>query len=84
MTMIKTLLARLGLRMGFAGALVGAALMALWVAARSGRHAAEAEFAIRRAEARIRALGASKEVTHDIDSLPQAERDRRLDRWMRD
>jgi hypothetical protein len=84
MTILQTLLIGLGRRLGFAGALVGVVLMALWVAARRGRHAAEAEFAIRRAEARIRALGASKEVTHDIDSLPEAERVRRLDRWMRD
>jgi hypothetical protein len=84
MTIVQTLLAGLGRRLGFAGALVGVVVMALWAAARRGRRAAEAEFAIRRAEARIRALGASKEVTHDIDTLPQAERDRRLDRWMRD
>ena len=84
MTIVQTLLAGLGRRLSLAGALVGGTLMALWVAARRGRRAAEAEFAIRRAEARIRTLGASKEVTHDIDSLPEAERDRRLDRWMRD
>lgn len=84
MTIMQTLIASLGQRLRFAGTLAGVVLMALWVAARRGRRAAEAEFAIRRAEARIRALGASKEVTHDIDSLPEAERDRRLDRWMRD
>jgi hypothetical protein len=48
------------------------------------RCAAEAEFAIRAAEARIRALRTSREVRHEIEALPQTERDRRLDRWMRD
>jgi hypothetical protein len=56
----------------------------LRIATRKGRHAAEAEFAIRAAEARIRALRTSREVHHEIEALPEAERDRRLDRWMRD
>jgi hypothetical protein len=83
MMIVQTLLIGLGRRLGLAGALVGGTLMALWVAARRGRHAAEAKFAIRRAEARIRSLITAKEVRHEIEVLPQAERDRRLDRWMR-
>jgi hypothetical protein len=59
-------------------------ISALRIATRQGRHAAEAEFAIRAAEARIRALRTSREVHHEIETLPEAERDRRLDRWMRD
>ena len=59
-------------------------ISALRIAARQGRHAAEAEFAIRAADARIRALRTSREVHHEIEALPEAERDRRLDRWMRD
>jgi hypothetical protein len=84
MTIVQILLAGLGRRLGFAGALVGVALMALWVAARRGRNAAKAEFAVRSAEARIRSLTTAKEVRHEIEVLPEAERDRRLDRWMRD
>jgi hypothetical protein len=84
MMAVQALLTSLGRRLSLAAALLGVVLLALWVAVRIGRNAAKAEFAIRRAEARIRALGASKEVTHDIDSLPEVERDRRLDRWMRD
>jgi hypothetical protein len=59
-------------------------LSALRIAARQGRHAAEAEFVLRAAEARIRALRTSREVRHELETLPDAERDRRLDRWMRD
>lgn len=66
------------------GALILILLSALRLAARQGRHAAEAEFAIRSAEARIRALRTSREVRHDAETLPDAERDRRLGRWMRD
>ena len=84
MTIVQALLIGLGRRLGFAGALVGVVLLALWIAARRGRRAAEAEFAIRSAEARIRSLTTAKEVRHEIEVLPEAERDRRLDRWMRD
>jgi hypothetical protein len=66
------------------GALLLIILSALRVATRQGRHAAEAEFAIRAAEARIRALRTSREVRHDIETVPDALRDHRLDRWMRD
>lgn len=73
-----------GRRAALYAALTSALLAALWVAARQGRHAAEAKFAIRAAEARIRALRISREVSHDITTLPDDERARRLDRWMRD
>lgn len=66
------------------GALILILLSALRIATRQGRHAAEAEFAIRAAEARIRALRTSREVRHEIETLPEAEPDRRLDRWLRD
>jgi hypothetical protein len=71
-------------RVALWGALILILLSALRIATRQGRHAAEAEFATRAAEARIRALHTSKEVHHEIETLPEAERDRRLDRWMRD
>lgn len=66
------------------GGLILILFSALRIATRQGRHAAEAEFAIRAAEARIRALRISREVRHELETLPDAERDRRLDRWMRD
>jgi hypothetical protein len=56
----------------------------LALAAREGRLAARAHIAIRSTDARIRALRKAQKVTHEIDSLPDAERDRRLSRWMRD
>jgi hypothetical protein len=84
MTMIQTLLIGLGRRLSLAAALLGVVLLALWVAVRRGRNAAKAEFAVRSAEARIRSLTTAKEVRHEIEVLPEAERDRRLDRWMRD
>ena len=61
-----------------------AVVIAVQVMIRHGRRHAEAELAIRRADARIRALRISREVHHDIEALPDAERARRLDRWMRD
>ncbi len=66
------------------GALILILFSALRIATRQGRHAAEAEFAIRAAEARIRALRTSREVRHELETLLETERDRRLDRWMRD
>ena len=66
---------------------VGLALIffaALRVASRQGRHAAKAEFAICRAEARIRALQTSKETRHDIQNADRTDLEHRVDRWMRD
>ena len=81
---ISRIIAALGRRALLWGALLLILLSALWIATRQGRHAAEADFAIKAAEARIRALRTSREVRHEIETLPEAERDRRLDRWMRD
>lgn len=81
---VRRLVTALGQRVALWAALCVILISALRIATRQGRHAAEAEFAIRAAEARIRALRTSKEVHHEIDALPEAERDRRLDRWMRD
>lgn len=57
---------------------------ALWVAFRRGRLEAEAEFIIRRADARIRALQTAKEVSHEVQNADRADLERRIDRWMRD
>jgi hypothetical protein len=81
---VRRLVAAFGQRVALWAALCLILISALRVATRQGRHAAEAEFAIRAAEARIQALRTSREVHHEIEALPQTERDRRLDRWMRD
>jgi hypothetical protein len=80
----KRLVTAVGRRVTLWAALILILVSALRIATRQGRHAAEAAFAIRAAEARIRALRKSREVRHEIETLPEAERDRRLDRWMRD
>ena len=78
------LLSGLGRLAVFAGAITFALITALWVAIRQGRQAAEANYAIRRADARIRALHTAKDTRHDVETASPAERDRRLARWMRD
>ena len=80
----KRLVTAFGRRVALWAALILILVSALRIATRQGRHAAEADFAIRAAEARIRTLRTSREVRHDIETVPDAERDRRLSRWMRD
>lgn len=80
----KRLVTAVGRRVTLWAALILILVSALRIATRQGRHAAKAEFVLRAAEARIRALRTSREVRHEIEALPEAERDRRLDRWMRD
>jgi hypothetical protein len=75
---------RLGRRAAFYSTLALAVLTALGIAIRQGRQAAEANYAIRRADARIRALQTAKDTRHDVETASPAERDRRLARWMRD
>ncbi|BDW86429.1 hypothetical protein [Roseicyclus marinus] len=81
---VRRLASAFGQRVALWAALILILGSALRIAKRKGRHAAEAEFAIRAAEARIRGLRISREVHHEIEALPAAERNRRLDRWMRD
>ena len=81
---ISRIIAALGRRALLWGALLLILLSALRNATRQGRHAAEANFAIRAAEARIRALRTSREVRHDIETVPDTKHDRHLSRWMRD
>lgn len=57
---------------------------ALWVAFRRGRLEAEAEFIIRRADARIRALQTAKEVSNEVQNADRADLERWIDHWMRD
>ena len=81
---VRRLASAFGQRVALWAALILILASALRIAARQGRHAAEAEFVLRAAEARIRVLRTSREVHHEIETLPEAERDLRLDRWMRD
>lgn len=82
--LIARIFATLRTRMALWGSLIVIFLAALRVATRKGRQAAEAEFVIRAADTRIRALRTSLEVTHEIENLSDDEHNRRLDRWMRD
>lgn len=84
LTAISGLFAGASRRLTYAAALTIAALAFVWLLLHRDRNAAEAQFAIRRAEARIRALNTSREVHHDINQVPDAERRTRLARWMRD
>jgi hypothetical protein len=61
-----------------------ALIVALVITWRRGRAAGKAAYATRRAEARIRALTTSREIRHDVETSDPADRNRRLDRWMRD
>lgn len=82
--MITTLFAGLGRRLALWGALACAFAITVWVLIRRGRLEAEATLAIRRAEARIRALQTSKDIRYDVQTTDRADLDRRADRWMRD
>jgi hypothetical protein len=82
--LLTTLLAGLGRRFGYWGALIAAVCIAVWILLRRGKHAAEADLAIRRADARVRALQTSKEIRHDLKNTDRADLERRADRWMRD
>ena len=82
--LILSWLAGFARRLNLWAALALAVVAALALALRQGRHAAQAQFAIKQAEARVRALKAAKEISDDIATLPTDERARRLSRWLRD
>lgn len=82
--MITTLFAGLGRRLALWGALACAIVIAVRVLIRRGRLEAEAELAIRQAEARIRDMKVAKETRHELRNADRADLDRRADRWMRD
>ena len=85
MTLILTsLLSSLGRRFAYWGAFVAAIGIAIWLLIRQGRLAAEADLAIRRADARVRALQTSKDIRHDLQNTDHTDLERRADRWMRD
>jgi hypothetical protein len=81
---LTTLFAGLGRRFAYWGAIVAAMGIAVWILIRQGRLAAEADLAIRRADARVRALQTSKDIRHDLQNTDRTDLERRADRWMRD
>ena len=81
---LTALLSGLGRRFAYWGAIVAAVGVAVWILLRQGKHAAEADLAIRRADARVRALQTSKDIRHDLQNTDRADLERRADRWMRD
>jgi hypothetical protein len=82
--LVTPLIAGLGKRAVLYGSLALAVIVALGIAMRQGRRAAEASYAIRRADARIRSMQTAKELRHDIQSSDRPDLERRADRWMRD
>jgi hypothetical protein len=82
--LVTPLIAGLGRRAALYGSLALALIAAFWVAMRQGRRAAEANYAIRRADARIRSMQTAKELRHDIQSSDRPDLERRADPWMRD
>ena len=83
-TILTAIFSGIGRKAAFWGAIVLAIGGALWVAFRRGRLEAEAEFLIRRADARIRSLQTAKEVSNEVQNADRADLERRIDRWMRD
>ncbi|KGL00998.1 hypothetical protein [Thalassobacter sp. 16PALIMAR09] len=81
---LTTLFAGLGRRFAYWGAIVVAMGITVWILLRQGKHAAEADLAIRRADARVRALQTSKDIRHDLQNTDRTDLERRADRWMRD
>lgn len=81
---LTALFAGLGRRVAYWGAIVAAIGVAFWILIRQGRLAAEAQLAIRRADARVRALQTSKDIRHDVQNADRADLERRVHRWMRD
>ena len=81
---LTTLVTGLGRRFAYWGAIVAAVGVAIWLLLRRGKHAAEADLAIRRADARVRALQTSKDIRHDLQNTDRTDLERRANRWMRD
>lgn len=83
-SILTTIFSGIGRKAALWGAIAVAIGAALWIAFRRGRLDAEAEFLIRRADARIRSLQTAKEVSNEVQNADRADLERRFDRWMRD
>jgi hypothetical protein len=81
---VTATLSGLGRRAALWSALAFAIVVAAWSLNRHGRHQAEADLAIRQADARVRAMQTSKETRHEVQNADRADLDDRADRWMRD
>jgi len=81
---VTAALSGLGRRAALWSALAAAIVVAVWSLIRHGRHQAEADLAIRKADARIRAMQTARETRHEIRNTDRADLDCRADRWMRD
>jgi hypothetical protein len=81
---LTTIFSGIGRKVALWGAIAFAIGAALWIAFRRGRLEAEAEFLIRRADARIRSLQTVKEVSDEMQNADRADLERRIDRWMRE
>jgi small-conductance mechanosensitive channel len=71
-------------RLIYAGLIVIAVLTTVWVIWRHGRTAGIAEFAVKRAAARVRTMKHAAEVRRDVDADDAGGVSERLSRWMRD
>ena len=83
-SILTTIISGIGRKAALWGAIAVAIGAALWIAFRRGRLQAEADFLIRRADARIRTLQTAKEVSNEVQNADHADLERRLDHWMRD
>lgn len=83
-SILTAMLSGIGRKAALWGAIAVAIGAALWIAFRRGRLEAEAEFLIRRADARIRSLQTAKEVSNEVQNADRADLERRINRWMRD
>ena len=83
-TVVRALLSGISRQTVLYGAIALAVLTALWIAVCQGRQAAAVNFAIRRADARVRSMQTSKDIRHDVQNADRADLDRRAHRWMRD
>ena len=83
-SILIAVLSGIGRKAALWGAIAVAIGAALWIAVRRGRLEAEAEFLIRRADARIRSLQTAKEVANEGQNADRADLERRADRWMGD
>lgn len=82
--LLTSIFSGIGRRVALYAALAAAIAIAMWTLVRRGRLEAEADLAIRRADARIRSMQTAKETRHEVRNADRADLDRRADRWMRD
>jgi hypothetical protein len=81
---ITAALSGFGRRAAFCSAIAAAVGFAIWALIRHGRHQVNADLAIRKADARVRAMQRSKETRHEVRNAERADLERRANRWMRD